>query len=144
MYTYGRSRSGRIAGFTLIELMITVAILAILAAIAYPSYKSQIFKSRRADGKVALTETMQVEERYYTENFTYTTDLSGDIGLAGNSPEGWYNVTAAACGGGIAQCVQLTATAQGDQTNDAQCGNLTLNSLGARGITGSGSVADCW
>lgn len=58
-------------GFTLIELMITVAVIAILAAIAFPSYQDSLRKSRRTDGKNALTQAMANMERYYTENNTY-------------------------------------------------------------------------
>ena len=60
-------------GFTLIELMITVAVIAILAAIAFPSYQDSLRKSRRTDGKNALTQAMANMERYYTENNTYAT-----------------------------------------------------------------------
>ena len=60
-------------GFTLIELMITVAVIAILAAIAFPSYQDSLRKSRRTDAKNALTQAMANMERYYTENNTYAT-----------------------------------------------------------------------
>ena len=60
-------------GFTLIELMITVAVIAILAAIAFPSYQDSLRKSRRTDAKNALTQAMANMERYYTENNTYLT-----------------------------------------------------------------------
>ena len=68
-------------GFTLIELMVTVAIIAILAAIAYPSYMDSVRKSRRTDAKNALTQAMANMERFYTENNTYVTTICGGIPL---------------------------------------------------------------
>ena len=59
------------AGFTLIELMITVAIVGILASIAYPAYTSSILKGKRAEGRAAVTELMQQQERYMTQRNTY-------------------------------------------------------------------------
>lgn len=116
------------SGFTLIELMITVAIVAIIASIAYPSYQNSTNKARRADGQAALLDIMNAQERYFTENNTYSTTLS-DVGRTGATEKGHYVVTAAACGSGITSCVILTATAQGVQTTD---GNLTYNSLGVK------------
>jgi len=58
-------------GFTLIELMITVAIIAILGAVAFPSYMESVRKSKRAEGRVAMMEVLQQQERYMTQNNTY-------------------------------------------------------------------------
>ena len=58
-------------GFTLIELMITVAIIGVLGAIAYPSYQDSVRKSRRAEGRSAMMEVLQQQERYMTQNNTY-------------------------------------------------------------------------
>ncbi|MDN5849562.1 MAG: type IV pilin protein [Nitrococcus sp.] len=137
-------------GFSLIELMITVAVLAIIAAIAYPSYINQVTKSHRSTGQSKLLEIMQAQERYFTTNNTYTDDLTDlGYGSAGAVPAdgGWYTVAAAACSKTIPinQCVLLTATPQNSQaTNDTTCGNLTLNSRGQKGETGTGSVDECW
>jgi type IV pilus assembly protein PilE len=127
------------AGFTLIELMITVAIIAILASIAYPSYLEQVTKTRRADGKAKLMEIMQAQEREYTLNYSYVTNLAS-LGYTLSdgkveSNEGYYAISAAACGSGIGSCVQLTATALGSQSSD---GNLTLDSIGNK------TPADKW
>ena len=132
-------------GFTLIELMITVAIIGILAAIAYPSYENHVRKTRRASGEAKMMEIMQAQERYYTDNGTYTKDLT-DLGYASSgavpSKDGWYQIGAAACGSGLAECVALTATPQNAQTADTACNKLTLNSRGEQGAsTGS---SDCW
>ena len=70
----GRRRSAR--GFTLIELMIAVAVVAILASIAYPSYMDSVRKSRRGQAKADLVELAQILERYHTNNLVYPTGTS--------------------------------------------------------------------
>ncbi len=135
-------------GFTLIELMITVAIIAILGAIAYPSYTSHVRKTKRAEAKTRLLQVAQLQERWFTEKNTYTTNVASLLGVAGtvysastNDPSSGYQITAAAAAGGtIANSFVLTATAQGDQTSDT-CGNLTLSSTGQKTASGSGQ---CW
>jgi type IV pilus assembly protein PilE len=124
------------AGFSLMELFITVAILGIITTIAFPSYIEIIERSRRTDGYKSLTTMMQAQERFFANQYTYTTDLT-DLGYSASSnlltSEQHYKVTATNCGSGatnaIGRCVQLTATAQGGQSND---GNMTLNSRGQK------------
>ena len=102
-------------GFTLIEVMIVVAIVGILAAIAYPSYQEYVLRTGRADGMAKLMEIMQAQERFYSQNQTYTANL-GAGGLAYNvaanaavaSNEGRYNIAAAACGSSI--CWPITCS----------------------------------
>ncbi len=114
-------------GFTLIELMIVIAIVGILLSIAYPSYQNHVRKSNRVDAKSLLMQIILQQERFKTENLIYTTDLTA-LGYADPAPSenGHYNISAAACGGNINICVNLTATAaSGVQMAD---GNLTLDS----------------
>lgn len=115
-------------GFTLIELMITLVIISILAMIAVPAYNSSITKARRTDGQSALMDVMAKQERYFTENNTYTTNLA-QLPADTTSEEGFYTITAGACGSGIDSCVILTATPTGAQASD---GNLTYNSRGQK------------
>ena len=120
-------------GFSLLELMIVVAIVGILAAVGLPQYNQQVVKGKRTDGIQLLTRVMSSQERFFSNEITYTTDLT-DIGMPASagvsSSEGHYKVTATACAGAtIAQCVLLTATPQGAQEVD---GKLTLNSRGAK------------
>jgi len=120
--------NNRMAGFTLIELMIVVSVIAILGMIAVPAYRDSTTKARRADGQTALMDVMAREERYFTERNTYSTNLAA-LPASTGSQEGFYTISAAACGGGITSCVILTATAQGPQAPD---GNMTLDSRGQK------------
>jgi len=138
----------KMRGFTLMELMIAVAVVGILAAVAFPSYQSQVMKTRRSDGKAALMAAAAKQEQYYLDNKTYANTMTA-LGYAANpanSDEGYYQIGIAAATAAcpIATCFSLTATRQGSQGSDSICGNLTLNSSGAKGITGSGTVANCW
>ncbi|ALP51802.1 hypothetical protein Tel_00855 [Candidatus Tenderia electrophaga] len=137
-------RHRQATGFTLIELMIVVAIIGILAAIAYPAYQDQVRKGKRAEGQAALLDMMAKQERFYTDNNSYTTALT-DLGFEADanvdSPEDHYKLSAAECNGSISSCVIITADPQFD---DALCENLTYNSLATKGITGSGTVDNCW
>ncbi|MCP4995976.1 MAG: type IV pilin protein [Gammaproteobacteria bacterium] len=108
------SRLKQMRGFTLIELMIVVAVIGILSAIAYPSYMDSVRKSRRTDGQSALLDAAQKMEVFYARNATYTT-TEADLNppLSGVSPEGYYDINIqnaiAACP--ITACYRLRATA---------------------------------
>lgn len=136
-------------GFTLIELMIVVAVVAILAAIAFPSYQEHVRKSRRASAKTALLDIASREERYYTLNNSYTS-LPGNLGVAAfpapvpaDTASPYYNVSVVAAD---ATSYSLQAVPTGPQAAD-DCGTYTLNQLGVQGITGNSasmSAATCW
>jgi len=134
------------SGFSLIELMIVVAIIGILAGIGIPAYQSHMLKSHRADAQTILLDMAARQERFIAQRNTYTTDISTAAGLnmgTTTSKEGYYTLTAAACGGGlIANCYLLTATATttGGQDNDTDCAIITFSSAGVK----SGTTGDCW
>ena len=152
-------------GFTLIELMITVAIVGILAAIAYPAYTGSILKGRRAEGRTALLDLMQQQERFLTQSGSYMTFSSGATGAngtiypavtgqtipfrttsgSGSSGSGAYQLAAQACPAAsgslqLNECVQIVAA---PIRSDPDAGNLTLTSTGTKGCTG-GKPAVCW
>ena len=130
-------------GFTLIELMIVIVIIGILFAVALPSYQSSVLRGHRADAQGILMDISAREERFMAQNNTYTTDINTAAGLnigTTTSNNGYYNLSVAACGGGIATCYLLTATATGGQANDTDCATITLSSTGVT----SGTTANCW
>lgn len=137
-------------GFTLIELMITVAIVGILAAVAYPSYQDSVRKSRRADAKAVLLEAAQWMERFYTENNRYDQDTGGTAvalptSLAASPKDGatkYYNIAFNPAAAQSTFTLRATPTSNGGQDNDP-CGYLTLNNLGQKGVESS-TVEKCW
>ena len=129
-------------GFTLIELMIALAIVAILVALALPAFQDVIRKSRRSDGMEALVDIHLTQERYRVNNITYA-DLS-DLGYASDtiaSPDGHYNLTVT---NHTTTNYTITADAQGDQVNDS-CGDFILNFVaGVITKTADGDNDQCW
>ncbi len=124
----------RQGGFSLIELMIVVAITGILASIAYPQYGKYVEKSRRADGQLALLEEVQALERCKSTRFSYANcTLTHD-----SSPEKYYAITLTS----TASTFAITATGQNQQANDTDCNEMTINQLGER--TPDPDTTDCW
>ena len=127
-------------GFTLIEVMIVVVIIGILASIAFPSYQEYMRRGYRAEGQAFLSDVAARQERYFSQNNAYITDVANiaKLGVTANSPTGKYSIVLAGGGGGYT----LTAN---NQFSDAKCATLTLNALGVRGSSGSSSAKnDCW
>lgn len=137
-------------GFTLIELMVAIAIIGIIASVAYPSYVDSVRKTKRSDARVTLTQMAATQERLFTENNSYSNNLS-DLGGA-TSQDGYYNISIANTGcsqavGGktLYSCFEITATATGTQSDDADCKTFTLDHLGVEASENDGGTAsDCW
>jgi type IV pilus assembly protein PilE len=141
-------------GFTLIELMIVVAIGGILAAIAYPSYTESVMKSRRADAKAALLGLANGMERYFTVNNTYVG--AGTVGTPAStgrpastvypidSTTNLYYTITITTANASSYTLQAAPRSGSAQASD-KCSNLTLTNTGQKGFTGSyGTQADCW
>lgn len=133
-------------GFTLIELMIAVAIIALLAAIAIPSYNSSVMKSRRSDATIALSTLQLAEEKYRASNATYGTlaqlQAAGG-GVSGTSSGGYYTITIPA---NTATGYTLTATpvAGKSQANDTSCAPITLTQAGETTTYAPITPTNCW
>ena len=133
-------RQGR--GFTLVEVMIAVAVIGILTAVALPSYRQHVANSRRADARAAILSLAQVMERWYTERGTYVGATVGASGIyLSASPQGYYTMSISAQD---ATTFTISAAPAGAQTGDA-CGSYTYTQAGTRGVSGgSRTVAQCW
>jgi type IV pilus assembly protein PilE len=144
-------------GFTLIELMIVVAIVGILAAIAYPSYQESILKGRRAEGRTALVELMQQQERYMTQRGTYlpTSNASAatifKLYAGENAANSSYTLTAERCAAGVTEATCIRVVATPNPTNaDPVAGALRMTSAGFKDCTGTTMSASppnpkiCW
>jgi type IV pilus assembly protein PilE len=142
----------RSTGFTLTELLITVAVVAILVSLTYPSYQEFVLKSRRTEAKAALMANMQLFERHFSQVNTYyvssanQTVWSGFKTWSGDNPDsGLYAISAnTACGSKNGQCVELRAR---PLRGDARCGTLVLDSMGVKSNILGGArtnTPDCW
>jgi type IV pilus assembly protein PilE len=151
-----RATSRKSSGFTLIELMVTVVIGAILVSIAVPMYTTQMRQSRRTEARTALLDMASREERFSSTNSAYSS-APANLGYSGTFPitvgSGYYQVTAWACAAvtctadaGTGAAFLLTATPIGTQAKDTQCGSFTVDNTGSQQVTGSASAtpSTCW
>ncbi len=127
-------------GFTLIELMITVAILGIIVAVALPAYSGYIRKTRRADAMATLSQDQAIIERCYAVNFTYAVPPCATP--PATSQTGFYSIAATS----TATTYTLTATATGSQVADTTCAQMTIDQANQKGaVDNSGTTQlSCW
>jgi type IV pilus assembly protein PilE len=145
----------KVAGFTLIELMITLMVIAIISAIAYPSYRSYVLRTQRTDAMTALLQLAAAQEKFYLQNNTYATnsllDDAPPTGLGiGGTEHGWYTLAIDAasddCPLDTCWAARATPVATGPQKDDADCTLFTLDSTGVKGAKkgDADNTEKCW
>ena len=126
-------------GFTLLELMIVVAVAGILFAVAMPAYQDFVRKGRRAEAREALLRIMQAQERWRSNNVSYSANLVGDLKQAASSADGNYALSISGVSG---TGYTATATAQAKQVGDSSCASITVTVAGASTTYGPTNI--CW
>lgn len=139
-------------GFTLIELMIVVVVVAILAALAFPQYRDYVIRSNRAVAKSVLTQIADRQEQFYVANKSYAATLTGlgyeantlfvDRGGQRSGTDGGAAIYRVTLANPDAASFTVTADVRNAQAQDTRCTSFTLNQAGQRTATGSGT--DCW
>jgi type IV pilus assembly protein PilE len=133
----------RSKGFTLIEVMITVAIVGILAAIAYPSYLEQVRKSRRADAQSMLMNVGTRQQQMLLDTRSYATTAAALNVTVPSQIAAYYTLTVSAPAG-TPPTFTATATPQGDQVHD-RCGTLGVDNAGTKtALKGGAAPTGCW
>lgn len=132
-------------GFTLIELMIVVALIAILGAIAVPMYRDFVIRSNRSDAVISLTEMANLQEKHFSNELRYTATVS-ELNYPTVSPNNLYNlgITTSAT---MDYVLTATPVAGESQADDDRCQLFTLNSFGQRGAQdggGNSTTQECW
>jgi len=133
-----RKNKNKSSGFTLIELMITVAIVGIIASVAYPSYVDSVARSDRTEAQRELLRIANLEEQFFSDNRVYTTDMTKlTLPASALTESGNYQITATI----TASTFKLTATAKASQlTKDPDCTTLSIDETGKK----TAENTTCW
>lgn len=126
-------------GFTLLELMIVVAVAGILFAVAMPAYQDFVRKGRRAEAREALLRIMQAQERWRSNNVSYSANLVTDLRQTATSADGNYALSISGVSG---TGYTATAAAQAKQAGDSSCASITVTVAGANTTYGPTNI--CW
>lgn len=136
--TAERACGARTRGFSLIEVLVIAAIVAILATIAYPAYQDQMMKTRRSTAKAALSDAASRQEQYFLNNKTYADSLA-ELSVSTTTDGGFYtlDITAPDAACPIDRCYRMSAAPEPAQSEDS-CGTLAITSDGVR------TPDECW
>lgn len=116
-------------GFSLIELLVAVAIIGILAGVAYPSYMEYVLKSKRTEAQSALIDIANRQEMYYLDNRQYATNLNTQLGLSANpfiSENGYYSISTSSASATIDFTLTAVPVSTSTQAADTDCATLTI------------------
>lgn len=129
------------SGFSLLELLVALTIVAILSAIAYPNYQAHVLKTRRAEAKVALMDLAARLEQYRLIHHSYKGATLSDLGKSPATEKNHYRLKIETT---TENYYVIAAIPKGPQVKDTRCGTLTYKEQGEKGITGSGTTVECW
>jgi type IV pilus assembly protein PilE len=133
----------RSGGFSLIELLIAIAIVGILGAIAFPAYQSAAASSRRAEAKTALIDLQSRLQRFYVERGTFVgATIANVLGNNAITEGGWYQLTITPQS--VTTYTISAAPRNAQLAMDTLCGTISVTNTNVRTITGTGTAAQCW
>jgi type IV pilus assembly protein PilE len=135
-------------GVTLLELLTVVVIVAILASIAVPSYRSFVLRANRSDAKSALLAMQAAQEKFYLQNNVYTSKIDTappeGLGMMTATTHGYYTLRVEVPDDGQTYKAFAEQTPEGGQEDDQKCGNYSITDTGKREATGTQDDASCW
>ena len=131
--------AARAAGFTLLETLMVCAMAAVLAAVSWPSFRSQDLRAGRVDAVAALTRVQMAQEQHRSAHGLYASELGALLGTSARSPQGRYAISVVLDG---PEAYRATASALGAQAQDTGCATLTMQVR--QGFAQTGPHSGCW